>query len=97
MAVTRGSNYERVLGEDLWFEDALHAHKGDVLAVPAFLVVGEGLRFHGGEADLGMDLEDPIDAGGAGIDLEDLLAERVGLARDTPAEKLFRQSIGFGI
>jgi len=36
-----------------------------------------------------MNLVDAIVVGGAGIDLEDFLAERVGLARDTPAEKLF--------
>ena len=67
------------------------------LAMPGFLRVSEGLTVHFGEADLGMNLVDAIVLGGAGIDLEDLLAERVGLGRDTVAETLFGQSVGFGI
>jgi len=59
--------------------------------------VSEGLTVHLGEADLGMNLVDAIVIGGAGIDLEDLPAECVGLGGDTAAEALLGEAVCFAV
>jgi hypothetical protein len=44
-----------------------------------------------------MNLVDAVVLGGAGVDLEDLPAERIGLGRDTAAEALLGEAVCFAV